>query len=109
MIAVGPQPGYVPHEKTIIPDEQTMPEYHEMVKEAAEARVGANRMAAGLPCIPDPLRGDLETVERLRAALRRPITMQDVRLAAGEGKLQAHHVLMAVNTILNRRAADHEQ
>ncbi len=33
----------------------------------------------------------------------RPITMQDVRLAAGEGKLSAHDVLNAVNAILRNR------
>jgi hypothetical protein len=31
------------------------------------------------------------------------ITMQDVRLAAGEGKLSAHDVLNAVNAILRNR------
>jgi hypothetical protein len=44
-----------------------MTEYHEMVKEAREARIGADRMAMGLPCIPDPLRGDMAEIERLRS------------------------------------------
>lgn len=39
------------------------------------------------------------------AELEKPITMQDVRLCAGEGKLSASTVLQAVNAILNRRAA----
>lgn len=43
-----------------------MTEYHEMQKEAAEARIGADRMAMGLSCIPDPLRGDMAEIERLR-------------------------------------------
>lgn len=38
------------------------------------------------------------------AALSAPITMQDVRLVAGEGKLPAWAVLDAVNVILRRRA-----
>lgn len=46
-----------------------MPEYPEMVKEAAEARIGADRMAMGLSCIPDELRGDMAEIERLNAAL----------------------------------------
>jgi hypothetical protein len=33
----------------------------------------------------------------------KPITMSDVRLAAGEGKLSAHDVLAAVNAILRQR------
>lgn len=44
-----------------------MTEYHELQKEAAEARIGADRMAIGLSCIPDPLRGDMAEVERLQA------------------------------------------
>lgn len=48
-----------------------MAEYHEMTKEASEARIGADRMAAGLPCLPDPIRGDLAEIERLRAAAKR--------------------------------------
>lgn len=42
-------------------------EYHELQKEAAIARIGADRMALGLPCIPDKIRGDLAAVARLRA------------------------------------------
>lgn len=38
-------------------------------------------------------------------ALSRPITMQDVRLAAGEGKLSAADVLTGCNAELRRRAA----
>lgn len=51
-------------------------EYHLMQREAAHARIGADRMAAGLGCIPHKIRGDLEKVQqllaengRLRAAL----------------------------------------
>jgi len=43
-----------------------MSEYPELQKEAAEARVGADRMAMGLSCIPDPLRGDMAEIERLQ-------------------------------------------
>ena len=52
-------------------------EYYELQKEGFEARSGADRMAIGLPCIPDRVRGDLAEVtrlrqenERLRAALK---------------------------------------
>lgn len=38
-------------------------------------------------------------------AKAKPITMQDVRLVAGEGKLAAHTVLDAVNAILRQRHA----
>ena len=44
----------------------------------------------------------LTEIERLRA----PITMQDIRLCAGEGKLSAATVLQAVNAILGRRALE---
>jgi hypothetical protein len=43
-----------------------MPEYHELQREAIEAGAGADRMAMGLPCIPDPVRGDMAEIERLR-------------------------------------------
>ena len=36
-------------------------------RNSADARSGADRMAAGLPCIPDRVRGDLDEVLRLRA------------------------------------------
>ncbi len=36
-------------------------------------------------------------------ALKRPITMQDIRLMAGEGKLSAHTVLEAANAVLRSR------
>jgi hypothetical protein len=36
---------------------------------AHEGRIGADRMAAGLPIIPDELAGDLEEIKRLRLAL----------------------------------------
>lgn len=39
----------------------------------------------------------------MREALE-PINMQDVRLVCGEGKLEAKHVLEAVNIILKQRA-----
>lgn len=42
--------------------------------------------------------------QRLRAALIKPITMQDVRLCAGEGKLRAHDVLNGANAVLHMRA-----
>lgn len=35
----------------------------------------------------------------------KPINMQDIRLVAGEGKLDAHTVLIAVNIILRQRAS----
>ena len=47
-----------------------MSEYHDMQREAAEARIGADRMAMGLSCIPDPLRGDMAEVAQLREQLR---------------------------------------
>jgi hypothetical protein len=39
----------------------------------------------------------------------RPITMQDIRLIAGEGTLSARTVLEAVNVILRQRAGNGEQ
>ena len=39
----------------------------EFYKNAADARVRADRMELGLPSIVDPLRGDMDEVERLRA------------------------------------------
>src|SRR5687768_12831842 len=41
----------------------------------------------------------------LRDALTRPITMQDVRLACGEGKLTPLDMLQGANAELRRRAA----
>ena len=38
-------------------------------------------------------------IERLRA----PITMQDIRLHAGEGKLSPHTILQAANIVLRAR------
>lgn len=38
-------------------------------REAREARIGADRMALGLPCVPDPIRGDMTEIESLRTAL----------------------------------------
>lgn len=35
--------------------------------------------------------------------LRKPLTMSDIRLVAGEGKLTAHDVLAAANAVLRRR------
>lgn len=39
-----------------------------------------------------------------RKALRAPITMQDIRLAAGEGPLSAHDVLVAANAVIRLRS-----
>jgi len=61
-----------------------MTEYHEMVKEAADARIGADRMAMGLSCIPDPLRGDMAEIERLTAALN----LEQRRLRVSEEALR---------------------
>jgi|ERR1035437_5802345 hypothetical protein len=36
------------------------------IQDAAIGRIGADRMAAHLPCIPDGIRGDLEVVLKLR-------------------------------------------
>ena len=36
-------------------------------------------------------------------ALSKPITMSDIRLAAGEGNLSAHDVLAAANAVLRMR------
>lgn len=44
-------------------------------------------------------------IERLRAALAKPIDMQDVRLGVGEGKLTSADVLAGANAELRRRAA----
>jgi uncharacterized membrane protein len=38
----------------------------QMIHDAIVGRVGADRMALGLPCIPDPVNGDLEVVLKLR-------------------------------------------
>lgn len=46
--------------------------------EAYEARVGADRMEAGLHCIPDPVHGDLEIVKKLR----RELAVRDAEKAA---------------------------
>ena len=35
--------------------------------------------------------------------LRKPLTMSDIRLVAGEGKLTAHDVLAAANAVLRGR------
>ena len=45
-------------------------EHEEDYSAAYVGGVGSDRMAAGLPCIPDELRGDLHEVNRLRAALQ---------------------------------------
>ena len=37
------------------------------IVDAAKARVGADRMAAGLPCVPDATSGDLDVVLRLQS------------------------------------------
>ena len=42
------------------------------------------------------------TAERDR--VQKPITMNDIRLCAGEGKLSAHAVLDAANAVLRQRA-----
>lgn len=47
-----------------------------------------------------------QAAEAERDSLKAPITMQDVRLCAGEGKLREVDVLNAVNAILKRRSGD---
>jgi hypothetical protein len=47
--------------------------------------------------------GVAKEVDRLRSLVESTISMQDVRLVAGEGKLSAHTVLVAVNVILRQR------
>lgn len=42
----------------------------EAQREAYEARTGADRMAAGLGCLPDAVRGDLDEVLKLRGIIR---------------------------------------
>lgn len=37
-------------------------------RKAAEARIGADRMAAGLSCIPHPVKGDLDWVMKYKVA-----------------------------------------
>lgn len=46
-------------------------------REAAEARVRADRMAAGLPCLVDPVAGDLVKVAELRDALAELVDWQN--------------------------------
>ncbi len=48
-----------------------MTEEHNLIKEAVVARVGADRMAEGLSCIPDPIYGDLIKVQELHMRLER--------------------------------------
>lgn len=48
-----------------------MTEEHDLIKDAIVARVGADRMAEGLPCIPDPIYGDIVRVRELKLALER--------------------------------------
>src|SRR4030095_15628775 len=57
----------------------------ELYREAHEARIGADRMAMGLSCIPDPVRGDMVEVERLTAEKLELAKHIDgsVRVAAG--------------------------
>jgi hypothetical protein len=52
-------------------------EYHELQKEGAEARAGADRTALGLSCIPGPVRGDLEEVRNLRDVLLEVLSALD--------------------------------
>lgn len=47
-----------------------MSDYHtEQHRGAVEGRTGADRMAMGLPCIPDKERGDMDTIADLRLRL----------------------------------------
>jgi len=48
-------------------------------------------------------RGFREAIEAA-AKVAAPITMSDIRLCAGEGKLTAHTVLDAANAVLRQRA-----
>lgn len=45
-------------------------EHEQDYADAAEARVCADRMAAGLACIVDPVRGDLDEVLKLKRMIR---------------------------------------
>ena len=73
--------------------------------ENADLRAGKSTLHRRLQALESP---------RRVAALGARITMQDVRLCAGEGRLSAATVLQAVNAILRNRAAhlhggDHER
>lgn len=46
----------------------------------------------------------LAEIERLRDALTKPITMQDIRLQVGEGKLPPWAILDGANAVLRQRA-----
>lgn len=47
---------------------------------------------------------ELAALKARLADITQPITMQGIRLHAGEGRLEPHHVLVAVNAILRNRA-----
>lgn len=56
-------------------------------RSAREGIVGADRMALGLPIIPDTLRGDMDEVKRLRTTLE--YIARDVRCCSLDKATQA--------------------
>lgn len=72
-----------------------------------EQRVAQFFFDAGLGGGDDPIGFIIASHQALAAernALRSPITMPDIRLAVGEGKLSAHDVLVAANAVLRMRS-----
>lgn len=51
----------------------------------------------------NPYENEIDALADENKRLREPITWQDVRLHAGEGKLSASAVLQAVNAVLRAR------
>ena len=67
-----------------------------------EAAAEIKRLRTERAYIAETLYGELRAeIEQLRA----PITMQDIRLCAGEGKLSAATVLQATNAVLRMRSS----
>jgi hypothetical protein len=65
-------------------------------------RTEIKRLRTERAYIAETLYGELRTDN---ARLRAPITMQDIRLCAGEGKLSAATVLQATNAVLRMRSS----
>lgn len=68
--------------------------------EVEELRAEVERLRDNNLAVSEDLAKAGAEIERMK----KPITMQDVRLYAGEGKLSAATILQAVNAILARRS-----
>ena len=96
------------------------------IAEAAEGRIRADRMALGLPCLVDPLYGDMKEVkrlragwesvarreeelqqeiERLRAALSRIVNAETTAKNLGSPVLRAYSRRLAYGMVREARAA----